>query len=229
MEAQQVAETYLRALLCGDRETALGLSPTRPENKFGPCPLAQMPQLGSARVDAHRAAVTFVGFRPPPFDRLRAGSAGRALDPQAPGDGAVLLTRLDQVRGNPWRVRQVAFFTKAPLGTRVPSRSITREDIAQEPLAQAAARRYIAAWLKGDYRTMQNLAFDWLARLHRSSHGLRIRSIELSSEAAPGGEARINFTARIILYRALPRRVQGTVFAMREDGEWKIRASELTL
>jgi hypothetical protein len=39
----------------------------------------------------------------------------------------------------------------------------------------------------------------------------------------------MNFTAEITLFRALPRQLQGTVLAMREDGQWKIRANEMTL
>lgn len=213
-QAEKAAETYLRALLRGDRTSARRLSPSKPENKFGPCPFVEMPQLEGARVDAHRAAVLF---------------KGRLQDEAVPGEGAIILTKLDEVEGNPWRVRQVGFFTALPLGARIPSRSVTRQDAAQEPLVLEAARRYLTAWLKGDYQTMEDLAFDWLAREGQRSQPINLRSIEFSGAPSEGGEIKITFTARITIYRVLPKTLNGTVFAMREDGQWKIRGNELTL
>ncbi|HUT75116.1 MAG TPA: hypothetical protein VM221_09840 [Armatimonadota bacterium] len=210
--AERAAETYLRALLAGDGATARSLSPTRPADKFGPCPFARMPRLEQARVDAHRAAVSF---------------SGAVRDGELPDEGALVLTMLDDVKGNPWRVRQVAFFTEPPLGARIPPRSVTRRDEAQEPAATEAARRYLAAWLKGDYRTMDKLAFDWLARL-RDRQPATIRDIEFDSTPAPGAEIKLTFTAKVILYRVLPKTLSGTLFAMREEGRWKIRSNELT-
>jgi hypothetical protein len=211
---ESMADTYLRALLEGDGPTVRRLTPDQPENKFGPCPFAEMPRLENPRADLHRAAIMFTG---------------RMRDQGLPGEGAIILTMLDNVKGNPWRVRQIGFFTKLPLGLSIPSRSITRKDRAQEPLVVEAAGRYVAAWLKGDYITMEDLAFNWLARLRPRPQPVTVSSIDFAFTPSLGGETKINFIARVRLYHALPKTLDGTLFAMREQGQWKIRATQLTL
>jgi len=211
--AEKAARAYLRAMLDGDMPMLRRLAPKRLKNKFGPCRFAQMPRLTSARIDAHRGGVLF---------------NGKTKDPQLPDEGGVTLTKLDHVRGNPWRVRRVLFFTELALGVKIPSRSVTRDDEAQEPLVREAARRYIAAWLKGDYQTMDRLAFDWLGREHDARRGVKIRKIEFRGTPSERGETKINFTAKITVFWVLPKTVDGTLFAIREDGEWKIRGNELT-
>jgi len=210
---ERAAEAYLRALVNGDGAALTRLAPSRLESKYGPCPFAAMPILHSPRVDAHRAGILFTG---------------KLTDPEVPGEGGFTLTKLDGARGNPWRVRQVLFFTKLPLGARMPKRSVTRKDEAQEPLVAAATRRYVSAWVKGDYRTMEALAYDWLPGAHRIG-SMKIRSIELRARPATDGETRVNFTAKVTMYKLLPKTIEGTLFAMREGTEWKIRGTELTL
>jgi len=212
-EAERAARAYLEALVNGDAAVLLGLTPKNLENKYGPCPFARMPRLQRARVDAHRAGVPF---------------SGETKDPALPNQGAITLTLLDQVPRDPWRVRQVAFFDELPLGARIPKRSITHKDKAQEPPAAKAAHRYIAAWMRADYRTMDGLAFNWIARM-RPIPGMRLRSIELRARHAEGGEIKITFTANVTIFRVLPKTLVGALYAMREDGEWKIRGNELTM
>lgn len=210
-DAEKAADAYLRALVGGDAKTAQRLSPAKPENKFGPCPFAKMPRLEKPRVDLHRGAVMF---------------KGPARDSQLPPAGGITLTRLDRVKGNPWRIRTIAFFTEPPAGARIPPHSVTRQDTAQEPAATEAARRYVAAWLKGDYKTMESLHFDWVGRIEPAA--VRVRSIELTSTPTDRGEVKIQFCAKIVMAYVLPKTVTGAVYAMREDGEWKVRSNELT-
>jgi len=214
LAAENAARTYLYALVDGDAAVLLRLTPIKLENKYGPCPFAEMPRLDSARVDAHRAGILF---------------KGRTKDPALPDQGAITLTLLDGVTKDPWRVRQIAFFNRLPLGARVPKRSITARDRAQEPLVINAARRYVAAWLRGDYRTMNHLAFEWIPLVHQPAPGMRVRSIQFRATTAENGETKINFTAKVTMFRVLPKTLQGTLFAMREGNEWKIRGTELTI
>lgn len=211
--AERAATTYLNAIFSGDRDVLMRLSPSRPENKFGPCPFAEMPRLESPRVDAHRAAVMF---------------KGKVKDRSLPGEGAITLTLLDHVKVDPWRVRQVGFFTKAPLGARIPKRSITKKDKAQEQRVVDTAKRYIGAWLKGDYETMESLSFDWVAAVDEPAHGVKLRKVEIQSQPVDDRETRINFTAKLTMFRLVPKTLEGTLFAMRENDQWKIRATELT-
>jgi hypothetical protein len=210
---ERAATAYLNAILSGDRTALMQLSPMKAENKFGPCPFAEMPRIDSARVDAHRAAVLF---------------KGKTKDRDLPGEGAIMLTLLDHVKVDPWRVRQVGFFTRAPLGAKLPKRSITGKDKAQEPLVLRTAKRYVAAWMRGDYRTMEALAFDWVAAVDEPARGVRLRNVELQAKPTGNGETRINFTAKVTLFRVLPKTLEGTLFAMREEDQWKIRSTELT-
>jgi hypothetical protein len=210
--AERAAYSYLCALVSGDGKTLVRLAPKKPENKFGPCPFTEMPRLTSPRVDLHRAGVLLTG---------------KSRDPALPDHGAVTLTLLDHVKSDPWRVRQVQLFDKLPLGLKVPKRSITKKDQAQEPGVVKTAQRYLAAWMKRDYKTMEHLAFDWLPDVHPVS-GMRVRSIQFRAQPSEGGEMKINFTAKATMYRVLPKTLEGTLFAMREDGEWKIRGTELT-
>jgi hypothetical protein len=209
---EKTARTYLQALVETNMATLRRLSPSRPENRFGPCPFTEMPHLHSPRVDAHRAGILF---------------KGKTKDPELPDEGGLALTRLDGVAGNPWRVRQVAYFTELPLGARIPSRSITKKDAAQEPRVVEAARQYIAAWLKGDYKTMESLAFNWLTREQDPPPGLKIRRIEFRGKPSERGETKIIFTVKLLIFWTLPKTVEGTLFAMREDDEWRIRSNEL--
>jgi hypothetical protein len=211
--AERAARTYLEALVKGDAAVLVRLTPDKLENKYGPSPFVGTPRFDGARVDAHRAGVLF---------------RATTKDPELPNQGAVSLTLLDHVTRDPWRVRQVAFFNRLPLGAKIPKRSITRKDKAQEPLVIEAARRYIAAWMRGDYDTMEYLAFDWIPRI-RPVAGMRIRSIEFRARRTEHDEIKLNFTARVTMYKVLPKTLEGTLFALREDGEWKIRGTELTI
>lgn len=210
--AERASEAYLRALVAGDGATLLRFTPRKLENRYGPFPFTEMPRLEEPRVDAHRGGVMFKG-------RTKAGDI--------PNEGAVTLTLLDHVRIDRWRVRQVAFFERLPFGLKLPKRSITRSDRAQESQVVAAAQRYLAAWKKGDYSTMAYLSYEWLPRVH-ALPGARIRSVEFRAKPSEGGETVILFSARLSMYRLLPKQVEGRLFAMREDGEWRIRGTELT-
>ena len=76
---------------------------------------------------------------------------------------------------------------------------------AAEPGLESMADTYVRALLEGDGPTVRRLT------------------------PSLGGETKINLTARVIFYYALPKTLDGTLCAMREQGQWKIRATELTL
>ncbi|UCH33488.1 MAG: hypothetical protein JSV65_13040, partial [Armatimonadota bacterium] len=212
--AEGAARAYIQALVDGDETTIRRLTPSKLANRFGPCPFVGMPKLHSPRVDAHRAGVLFTG---------------KTRDDEVPDEGGLRLVLLDDVKERPWRVRQIFYFTELPMGAKIPSRSVTEKDEAQEPVVLQAARSYIAAWQKGDYEGMNDLAFDWLARDFDSYPGIKIRSVSFTQTPAQSGEIKLKFTAKLRVMWVLPKTVEGTVFAMREDGQWRIRGNELTL
>ena len=39
------------------------------------------------------------------------------------------------------------------------------------------------------------------------------------------GEYRVNFTAKVTVYKVVPRNVEGMLFAVNEGGHWKMRAT----
>jgi hypothetical protein len=222
---ERAAEAYLRALVNGDGAALTRLAPTRLENKYGPCPFATMPILYSPRVDVHRAWIMFRTQDRAPTPTREGRGAPTA---EAPRQGCFALTMLDGVRGNPWRVRQVLYLNRGAVVRGIPRRSVTRKDVAQETHVATATRRYVSAWLKGDYPSMEALSYDWLPRAHRIG-GMRLRSLDLRARPEADGETRIDFTIRVTVYKMLPKTIEGTLFAMREGDEWKIRGTELAL
>lgn len=75
---------------------------------------------------------------------------------------------------------------------------------------------------------MQALTFDWLGRRKRPiEQEVIIRTIALKSALRPDGSVRVDFVATVSPWtkalRLIRRKVTGTLYAVKEGGEWKIR------
>jgi hypothetical protein len=123
-------------------------------------------------------------------------------------------------------VRQFFWYEKPPLGASVPKKSPTTNDRKQEKYLDDAAKAFIGAWLKGDYATMKRHYFDWVRhKPHHPPRNVKLNKVSLDAKRMPRGEYRVDFTAHLTIYRVIPRRVEGILFAVKEGGRWKMRAT----
>jgi hypothetical protein len=209
-QVEGVARQFIQALIVRDVATLSRLSPTNPKNLFGPCLFKAMPKFSNPRVKGHKGGLDFQG------KSTLADLADR---------GVMSFTKVDHEKPA-WRVRQFFWYEKPPLGASIPGKSPTAADRKQEPYLDDSARVFIGAWLKGDYRTMQRYYFDWVR--HKPRHpprGIKLNDVKLDAKRMANGEYRVSFTARLTVYKVVPRTVDGVLFAVNEDGHWKMRVT----
>ena len=206
-EVGQVAQDYVKALAMGDSKVLRELTPTSLALRYGPCPFAEMPKLGKAKVDAHRAAIEFTGK-----------TTSRDLPPK----GAIMLTLVEDGKVR-WQLRDIFFYEQLPAGVKLPTRSVTRKDAAQEKEVLQSAETYVRAWLAKDYETMARYNFDWIG--YRSSRPPRWKfgGAKLNGREIRPGEYNVKVVATVVVLRIIPREFEGTVRVLKEDGCWKVR------
>lgn len=210
-EAEQVARAYLKAKAETDTDMLARLRPAEPANKFGPSLFLAMPRLEAPRADAHRGVVEFTG------------TCAEGL----PSRGIIDMTKVDE--GPPadrWKVQQIFWTDRVP---GLPKRSVTKQDRAQEKQLLAAAQRYLAAWLKGDYTAMSRLHFDKLSKRNKGRSYFSLRSASFSPKPTSWGELRVSFQAKVVIAKILPKTVNGDFYMLKEDGQWKVRGNAFTL
>lgn len=210
-EAEQVARAYLKAKAETDTDVLARLRPTEPANKFGPSLFLAMPRLEKPRADAHRGVVEFTG---------------KCVE-SLPGKGLIELTKVDEEpAAYQWKVQQIFWTDRAP---GLPKRSVTKQDKAQEKQLLAAAQRYLAAWLKGDYAAMSRLHFDKLSKRNKGKSYFSLRSASFTPQPTSWGELRVSFQAKVVIAKVLPKTVNGDFYMLKEDGQWKVRGNAFTL
>jgi hypothetical protein len=211
-DAEAVARQYLEARVNDDRATMRRLRPSEPQNRYGRCPFAAMPVLDRPAVKKHQARVYFTdGYN----------------DPSLAEHGVFLLTRIDEDTRQPWKIGDVLWYNKPPIGVSLPRRSETRADALEEPKVLQAVKAYVAAWKSSNWETMKRLTDDWLQRPGKGKRAV-IRSVGFEFSPAPGMELRVDFTARLFILRFFPKTAQGTLFMVKENDEWKVRERGLT-
>jgi len=212
--AEQVALSFMKAWAAADKQALAKLTPATPAARFGPCLFASLPVLSQPRVDAHRAAVDF---------------AGKARD-GLPSRGIIVLTRVDEEPAQyRWKVRQILWMGQRALGVRVPRRSVTKADQAQEAAVLRAAQAYLQAWAKHDYQAMERLWYDRLKNQSKPRSYFRLRSAEFTASPTREGELKVGFTAKVTVLRVVPQTVTGTFYMLKEGGEWKVRSHTLAM
>jgi hypothetical protein len=208
-DIRTVTRRFIVAMVEGDRPTLRSLVPQKTENRYGPCPLTSVPKFDRIVVDQNRAGVYFNG-----------GHSDGAL----PKNGLLVMVRVKEDKEWPWKVRTVIFYDHKPRSVRLPSHSITKEDVAEEPEVERCALEFIRAWQKRDYSFMERMSYRWVdVASPKNSPKVRVRGVELSASPMAGGEARVRFTAKLRLLRFIPYNVDGTLYAVKEGGEWKVR------
>ena len=208
-EINAVTKRFLSAMVLGDRETLRGLVPRQTQNRYGPCPLGGMPAFTRIVVDLHKAGIYFTGGH---------------KDPQLPQKGLFVMTRVDEDTEWPWKVRTVVWYEDVPRSVRLPSSSVTKNDVAQEPEVRRSAMAFIRAWRKPDSAFLERISYRWVdKRKPKRSRKISVKRVTLTAFPAANGEARVNFSAKLQVLGFLPYRLNGTLQVVKEEGEWKVR------
>jgi len=213
-QAKAAAYKYIKYLADDDRANLKKMQPAEPKNRYGPYPFAGTPSLGQPKVDAHRAGLEFTG---------------KATDASLPSKGAIILNRKDKDTKDPWKVRTIIWYEKLPFGVKMPKTSVTQADVAQEALVQKAVQSYLQAWRSGDWERMKALTYDWLSRTPEKSTRAGLKSAQLRLTEMPGGEVKVDYTARVVFFRFIPKTVSGRLYCVREGGAWKVRGGAFLL
>ncbi|NIM68154.1 MAG: hypothetical protein GTO55_08500 [Armatimonadetes bacterium] len=210
--AMEAVDEYLYALARGDKETLKRLTPQRPENFYGPCLFKKMPTLSAARAKGHRGLIDF---------------EGEPTDAELPAQGTIALTMRDSRQFDRWQVRGIFWKGASSLSLNPFNYSPTEQDRIQEVQVQACAEKYLRAWLEEDWETMSHMTYDWLNRKKPMKGSFYIRSLDLKPALLSDGSVRVEFRARISLRLPLlsliRRTARGTLFAVEEEGQWKVR------
>jgi len=218
MGAARAANDYLHALARGDKKALRRLTPERPENFYGPCLFLRMPTLRDARASGHRGLIDF---------------EGQPLDPALPQQGTIALTLRDSRKVDRWQVRGLFWKGASSLTLNPFNYSPTEADRAQEAQVRAGAAKYLRAWLEEDWPTMQHMTYDWLGRKKPLRGEVYIRSLELQPALRPDGSVRVEFVAsvspRFPIVSVFRRTVRGLLYAVKEEGKWKIRGMTAAL
>lgn len=207
-EAAAVARSFLFAFTRNDREAIREMVPESLGLRYGPCPFAQMPVLKNPRVDNRVGAIEFTGAM---------------TDPGLPNKGMVVLRFYEQDGEIKWLVRQIYWYPRLPPNADLPDRSPTEADRKQEPDAVAAATAFLQAWRAGDYQKMDALTFRWWEVERRPPKWVKMTGADLSVRPTTLNGTRVDFIAKLRLGGILPKRVQGNLWLVEEDGCWRVR------
>ncbi len=211
--AAKVATDFLFAFSRNDRATVSRMLPDRLENLYGPCPFARMPALTKPRADTRIGVIDFQG----PMG-----------DPGLPKKGSIVLRYVEENGLRAWRVRQLYWYEKLPRGAKLPERSPTATDRAQEPRVRQAAVEFLEAWLAEDYEQMDALTFHWWEVPRRQPKWVRMTGANLTARSSAMGGLRVDFVAKLKVMRFIPKSVGGHVWLVEEDGVWRVRPLTFT-
>jgi hypothetical protein len=206
--AAKVAREFLFAFTRNDRDTIARLLPSKLENLYGPSPFAKMPKLWKPRADTRTGVVDF---------------EGAMADAGLPRKGTIILRLVEEDGVRQWRVRQVYWYKELPPEADLPDDSPTEADRKQEPEIREAATKFIEAWLKRDYQTMDKLTFHWWEVPRGQPKWVVMNDADLVARPTSLNGLRIDFTAKLKVVKVVPKEVRGNVWLVQEDGDWRVR------
>jgi hypothetical protein len=206
--AEKVARDFLFAFSRNDRNAIKSMLPERLENLYGPCPFARMPTLTKPRADTRVGVVDF---------------QGPMVDSGLPRKGTIVLRLVEENGVRTWRVRQIYWYEELPREAKLPDKSPTAADRAQEPAVRRAATDFIEAWQAAEYERMDGLTFHWWEVPRRQPKWVKMTGASLTARATTLNGLRVDFVAKLRVARVLPRSVAGNVWLVEEDGEWRVR------
>jgi len=207
-EGAAVARGFLFAFTRNDREAIRGMVPESLRLRYGPCPFAHMPVLKNPRVDNRVGAIEFTGSM---------------TDPGLPTKGAMVMRYYEQDGEIKWLVRQIYWYPRLPPHADLPERSPTEADRKQEPDAVAAAKAFLEAWEEGDYERMDELTFRWWEVERRPPKWVKMTGAEMNARPTTLDGTRVDFIAKLRIGGILPKRVQGNLWLVKENGSWRVR------
>ncbi len=210
-KAGEVARDFLFAFSTNDRDRVKELLPKRLSNLYGP--FARAPRLTKPRADSRVAAIDF---------------NGKMADAGLPATGTIILRLVEEDGVRRWRVRQMYWYTDMPPEADIPDKSPTEEDRRQEPSVERAAIDFIAAWLAGEYGTMDRLTFHWWEVDRKAPKWVKMKGADLTARPTELDGLRVDFVAKLRVFRVVPRDVRGNVWLVQEDGVWRVRPLTFT-
>lgn len=208
-EAKKVATDFLYAFCRNDRDAISTMLPKQLENLYGPSPFARMPSLQKPRADKRDGAIEFEGGR---------------SESGMPDKGVIVLRRVTQGTQKVWQVRQIYWYDELPPEAgRIPDKSKTAADRAEEPRLKQAAMDFLHEWMAADFRQLDKRVFHWWEVERKPPRWVKMTGLDLRSPADSLGGIRLGFKAQLRLLRALRRSVEGNVWLVQEDGKWRVR------
>jgi hypothetical protein len=211
--AAKVARDFLFAFSRNDRDAIGEMLPEKIDNLYGPSPFARMPELAKARADTRTGAIDF---------------KGKMSDPGLPSKGTIILRLVEEDGVRCWRVRQVYWYKDLPPEADLPDTSPTSADRKQEPAIREAAVNFISAWIAKDYQAMDRLTFHWWEVPRKPPKWVTMKSASLAARPTTLDGLRVEFVAHLTMARIVPKEVQGNLWLVQEDGQWRVRPLTFT-
>jgi len=206
--AEKVARDFLFAFSRNDRDAIKSMLPEGLGNLYGPCPFARMPTLTKPRADTRVGVVDF---------------EGPMVDSGLPRKGTIVLRLVEENGVRAWRVRQIFWYEELPREAKLPDKSPTAADRAQEPALRQAATDFLEAWQASDYERMDGLTFHWWEVPRRQPKWVKMTGATLTARSTTLNGLRVDFVAKLRVARVVPRSVGGNVWLVEEDGKWRVR------
>ncbi len=206
-DAARVARDFLFAFARNDRNTISTMLPKTLENRYGPSPFVRVPAFTEPRVDGSTGTILFEG----------------GVVPGLSTKGMLTLRRVTVGGVKAWRVRQMYWYDELPPEAKKRERSPTSADRRQEPAIRAASEQFVRTWLTGDYEQLDRLVFHWWDRDRDPPKWVKMTGVELRSAKESLGGMRVDFRASLKVLKTIPKKVDGTLWLVQEDGVWRVR------
>jgi hypothetical protein len=207
---EDVARAFIAALVRDNRPALRRLVPQRPEHRWGRFPFTSDPRLEKVVADKSKGGAFF---------------AGGHRHSWLPQKSLFALVLIREDKEWPWKIRSVLWYERVPSRVRLPQRSPTNQDRANEKEALRCVRAYIEAWRKSDFELLERLTYHWVEGSGQK-RPIRLRDLALKVTGADG-EASVEFKARLWVLRIVPYSVDGTLQAVKEGPNWKVRENSI--
>ena len=207
-EATKAAIAFLCAFSRSDGDTMSKMVPEKLADRYGPCPFTHLPELSKPCADTTMGTLRF---------------AGPSVDPTLPAKGVISLHKESQEGKTVWRVRQIYWYNELPPKANLPESSPTEADRKQEPAIEEAARKFLTQWIAGDYQGLDRHVAYWWKRNRKPSKWVKTSGVEVTRSVASLGGIRVDARVTVKVVGVVTRRVDGTLWLVKEDGVWKVR------
>jgi hypothetical protein len=212
-EQRAVVDNFLRAYFRNNWVAVKRLVPGNRVAMFGPYLYKEFHLADTEKVQTNQAVVEFTAV---------------TTDGNIPAKGGLLMYKKDGT----WLVRQVLYYDKVPRIFRLPNKSVTAADRAEEPRARAVAVAFMSAWKSGDDKTMLRHSYDWLSRDDDEIAGLRITNLTTSVTNTNWGDPFVKYSVKATYHfgpLSYSMTLRGGLILVKENGLWKVRANQMIM